>query len=92
MATGVKHRKKSCNVDASTVDRSAAAYDDVSASIVPDGANGDFVDQTMAIWQPHSRRQLNREDGREIIENMTGFFKVLREWENAERMAKDATK
>jgi hypothetical protein len=49
---------------------------------------GDFIDETLAIWQPRTARQLSREDGREIIENMTGFFRVLHEWDRAERLAK----
>jgi hypothetical protein len=51
----------------------------------------DFIDQTIAIWQPRSKRQLTREDGREIIENITGFFRVLQEWDRADR-AEDASK
>ena len=39
----------------------------------PNG-RGDFIDQTLVTWQPRAKRQLTREDGREIIENMTGFF------------------
>jgi hypothetical protein len=49
---------------------------------------GDFIDQTIAIWQKRTTRQLTREDGREIIENMTGFFRILQEWDRTERMAK----
>lgn len=54
----------------------------------PNG-RGDFIDQTLATWQPRAKRQLTREDGREIIENMTGFFRVLLEWDRAERAAKN---
>jgi hypothetical protein len=50
----------------------------------------DFIDETLAIWQPLSKRQLTREDGREIIENMTGFFRVLQEWDRADRGKDDA--
>jgi hypothetical protein len=53
---------------------------------------GDFIDQTIAIWQPRTRRQLTREDGREIIENMTGFFRVLQEWDRIDRAKKKADK
>lgn len=49
----------------------------------------DFIEQTLATWQPRTKRQLTREDGREIIENMTGFFRILREWDRAERAAKN---
>lgn len=53
---------------------------------------GDFIDQTIAIWQPLTKRQLTREDGREIIENMTGFFRILQEWDRVDRAKKDTEK
>lgn len=53
------------------------------------GGSEDFIDQTLATWQPRTKRQLTREDGREIIENMTGFFRILLEWDRAERAAKN---
>jgi len=56
-------------------------------SIGRDGA-GDFIDETLAIWQRRTTRQLTREDGREIIENMTAFFRILGEWDRAERYAR----
>ncbi|MFT3941567.1 hypothetical protein [Rhodopseudomonas sp.] len=46
-----------------------------------------FLDETIAFWQPHTDRPLNREDAREIIHNVSGFFAVLLEWEKAERLA-----
>jgi hypothetical protein len=49
---------------------------------------GDFVDETVAFWQKRSKRQLTREDGRQIIENLTGFFRILQEWDRAERAAR----
>jgi hypothetical protein len=51
---------------------------------------GDFIDQTIAIWQKRTERKLTREDGREIIENISGFFSVLQEWEQKERAAECA--
>jgi hypothetical protein len=54
--------------------------------------SGDFIDQTIAIWQPRTKRRLTREDGREIIENMTGFFRILQEWDRVDRAKKDADK
>lgn len=53
---------------------------------------GDFIDQTIAIWQPRAKQQLTREDGREIIENMTSFFRILQEWDRVDRTKKDADK
>lgn len=46
-----------------------------------------FLDETIAVWQPLAGRNLNREDAREIIHNVSGFFAVLMEWEKAERRA-----
>jgi hypothetical protein len=48
---------------------------------------GDFIEQTIAIWQKRTDRKLTREDAREIIENITGFFTILHEWERKERTA-----
>jgi hypothetical protein len=31
-------------------------------------------------WQTRSRRELSREDAREIAENISGFFSVLNDW------------
>jgi hypothetical protein len=45
----------------------------------------DFLDQTIATWQPRAKRPLTREDAREIVTNIVGFFEVLREWERDER-------
>ena len=46
---------------------------------------GDFIEETRAFWQSRTDRVLSREDAREIIENMTGFFRVLMEWDRAKR-------
>jgi len=54
----------------------------------PSGRQEDFIGQTLSVWQKRAARKLSREDGREIAENMLGFFRVLQEWEHAERMAK----
>ena len=40
-----------------------------------------FLDKTIAFWQPRTTRTLTREDARQIIENATGFFRVLAEWD-----------
>ena len=50
----------------------------------------DFLDQTVAFWQPRTSQKLTQEDGRQIIENVTAFFCVLLEWEAAERRAATA--
>lgn len=69
-------------------DSGHAVRDDLYPNAVPDGAACDFIDETVAFWQKRTKRKLTREDGREIIENMTGFFRVLLEWDRAEREAR----
>jgi hypothetical protein len=41
----------------------------------------EFLDKTVAFWQPRTTRRLTREDARQIIENATGFIRVLAEWD-----------
>ena len=50
----------------------------------------ELLDDTIAIWQPRAKRPLSREDAREILENLTGFFSVLREWQLAEQAAESS--
>lgn len=44
-----------------------------------------LIDEALDIFQPRTSEPLSREDGREIFVNLTGFFRVLRSWERAER-------
>ena len=46
--------------------------------------NDNQIDRTIETWQPRSGRDLDREDARQINENVTGFFSVLAEWAQAE--------
>jgi len=46
----------------------------------------EFLDKTIAFWQPRTSRKLTREDARQMIENVTGFFKVLAEWDAKARV------
>jgi hypothetical protein len=47
-----------------------------------------LVELALAAWQPRAKRELTREDGREIIANVTGFFRVLREWAARDQSAR----
>lgn len=47
-------------------------------------ANDNLIDRTRAAWQPRLGRDLSREDARQIVENVTGFFAILAEWSRAE--------
>jgi hypothetical protein len=52
-----------------------------------DAANDNLIDRTIALWQPRLRRDLSREDARQIVENVTGFFKLLAEWSRVQMPA-----
>lgn len=41
----------------------------------------DFLEETIAFWQPLSPRPLSREDARQMTANVSGFFAVLAEWD-----------
>jgi len=47
-------------------------------------AENQLLDQTLRVWQPRAARALTREDARQIVANLTGFFRVLSEWKAAE--------
>ena len=48
-----------------------------------------LIDSTMRLWQQRMRRDISRQDARQIIEQVTGFFDVLKEWERDSRAAND---
>jgi hypothetical protein len=57
----------------------------VRSSVTHDSdANDSLIDRTRTVWQPRLRRDLTREDARQIAENVTGFFAILGEWSRAE--------
>ena len=47
-------------------------------------ANDNLIDCTIKMWQPHFDRDLSREDARQIVENVTGFFAIVAEWAGVE--------
>lgn len=49
-----------------------------------DAAQRALIGHTLAVWQSRSARPLTPEDAREMIENMTGCFRLLLEWEARE--------
>ncbi len=44
----------------------------------------ELTDHALAVWQSRTPRRLSKEDAREIIENLTGFFAILAEWSRQE--------
>jgi hypothetical protein len=61
----------------------SAAESPECTSEAPD-ADGEFLEQTLRVWQPRSGRKLTREDARQIAHNIAGFFRILSEWAAAE--------
>ena len=43
-----------------------------------------LIERTLAVWQPRTTQPLTREDARQVGENVTGFFRILLEWQAAE--------
>ena len=57
----------------------------VKSSVKPShAANDNLIDRTREVWKPRLGRDLSREDARQIVENVTGFFAILAEWSRAE--------
>ncbi len=44
-----------------------------------------LITQTRNFWQQRTDEEVTDEDARQMIENVTGFFSLLREWEIADR-------
>jgi hypothetical protein len=64
----------------------------IRCEIDPRNQEGDIIDQTVDFWQERTPRSLTREDGREIIENMTGFFRILDEWDRTKKRGRPPRK
>lgn len=45
----------------------------------------DLVEKARHVFQKRTSRKLTNEDARQMLENLTGFFRVLLEWDRAER-------
>jgi hypothetical protein len=41
----------------------------------------DIVEHTMVFWSKRTKQPCSREDARQMLVNVTGFFQVLAEWE-----------
>jgi hypothetical protein len=46
-------------------------------------ASNELIELTHKVWQPRLKRKLSDEDGRQLAENVTGFFAILAEWARA---------
>ena len=54
---------------------------DAQASATLPPADDDLLSRTIAMWQGRTKRTLSENDAREIISNVSGFFRVLAEWD-----------
>ena len=52
-----------------------------------DNDMGNQTARARQIWQPRIAHDLTDEDARQIMHNVTGFFRVLAEWARVEKMA-----
>jgi len=46
----------------------------------------DIIEQTLTFWGKRAGKDLSREDAREMVANVAGFFQVLAEWDRKARM------
>ena len=46
----------------------------------------DIIEQTLNFWEKRTGKDLSREDAREMVVNVSGFFQVLAEWDRKARM------
>jgi hypothetical protein len=44
----------------------------------------DIIEHTIAFWSERTKQEFSREDARQILANVAGFFQVLAEWEQKE--------
>jgi len=52
-----------------------------------DNLKDELIGRTRQLWQPRLGRDLSREDARQVAANVTGFFAILAEWSQVERLA-----
>jgi hypothetical protein len=48
-------------------------------------ADQDFIRRTLDLWQRRTTRKLSAEDAREMAANLSGFFRLLAEWDRDAR-------
>ena len=46
----------------------------------------DIIEHTLNFWGKRTGKDLSREDAREMVANVSGFFQVLAEWDRKARM------
>ena len=53
------------------------------AKLPPSRYSRALLDETIALWQPHYARRLSDEDARDIIDNLSEYFRILLKWRAA---------
>lgn len=46
----------------------------------------DFINETIAFWQPYTDEIVTPELAKEMVDNISGFFRILLEWDEADQM------
>ncbi len=44
----------------------------------------ELIEQTISVFESRTCRVISEEDARQAVENISGFFRVLQEWAEAE--------
>jgi hypothetical protein len=44
----------------------------------------ELIEQTIAVFASRTGRVISEEDARQAVENISGFFRVLQEWAEAD--------
>lgn len=44
-----------------------------------------LLDQTARLFEPRLGRSVSKEDARQIVDHLGGFFRILAEWERIDR-------
>jgi hypothetical protein len=57
----------------------------------PRAPSTNVIEQTRETWQPQAERHLTDEDAREIIANMSGFLRILIDWDATARAVESCT-
>lgn len=50
--------------------------------------NDAVLEQTIRLFESRTGRSMSKEDARQIVENVSGFFRILSEWDRIERAQK----
>jgi hypothetical protein len=48
----------------------------------------ELIEETISVFERQTGREISHEEARQALENISGFFRVLQEWEDAEEEAK----